>query len=142
MDLLTYLRNYEPDELVHFGGSTYCIQEHDNLKISNGKWCWFSRGIGGTSALDYLIRIKDIPFLEAVERITGQAAIQPPVFISRTKQEKPKVLLLSKANKNTDRVMNYLVGRGIDRELIDFCVQSGRLYESELVSQCGIHWAG
>ena len=24
MDLLTYLKNYEPSELVHFGGSTYC----------------------------------------------------------------------------------------------------------------------
>ena len=53
MDLLTYLRTYEPQELVHFGGSTYCTREHDSLKISNGKWCWFSRGIGGYSALDY-----------------------------------------------------------------------------------------
>ena len=56
MDLLTYLRTYEPQELVHFGGSTYCTREHDSLKISNGKWCWFSRGIGGYSALDYLIK--------------------------------------------------------------------------------------
>ena len=47
MDLLTYLRNYEPHELVHFGGNTYCTREHDSLKISNGKWYWFSRGIGG-----------------------------------------------------------------------------------------------
>ena len=46
MDLLTYLRTYEPQELVHFGGGTYCTREHDSLKISNGKWCWFSRGIG------------------------------------------------------------------------------------------------
>ena len=38
MDLLTYLRNYEPNELVHFGGNTYCTREHDSLKISNGKW--------------------------------------------------------------------------------------------------------
>ena len=36
MDLLTYLRTYEPQELVHFGGSTYCTREHDSLKISNG----------------------------------------------------------------------------------------------------------
>ena len=26
MDLLTYLRTYEPQELVHFGGSTYCTR--------------------------------------------------------------------------------------------------------------------
>ena len=26
MDLLTYLQNYEPQELVHFGGNTYCTR--------------------------------------------------------------------------------------------------------------------
>jgi hypothetical protein len=36
MDLLTYLQTYEPQELVHFGGNTYCTREHDSLKISNG----------------------------------------------------------------------------------------------------------
>ena len=56
MDLLTYLRNYEPQELVHVSGNTYCTREHDSLRISNGKWCWFSQGIGGRSALDYLIK--------------------------------------------------------------------------------------
>lgn len=58
MDLLTYLRTYEPHEMVHFGGGTYCTREHDSLKISNGKWCWFSRGFGGYSALNYLIKVK------------------------------------------------------------------------------------
>ena len=37
MDLLTYLRNYEPQELVHVSGNTYCTREHDSLRISNGK---------------------------------------------------------------------------------------------------------
>lgn len=131
MDLLTYLRNYEPQELVHYGGSTYCTREHDSLKISNGKWCWFSRGIGGTSALDYLIKVKDIPFMEAVERIMGQAAVQPPVFVSTPKQEKPKTLLLPRASRCATHAVNYLARRGIDLELIDFCIQTGRLYESE-----------
>lgn len=38
MDLLTYLRNYEPHELVKFSGNTYTTRTHDSLKISNGKW--------------------------------------------------------------------------------------------------------
>ena len=62
MDLLTYLRNYEPQELVHVSGNTYCTREHDSLRISNGKWCWFSQGIGGRSALDYLIKVKGMGF--------------------------------------------------------------------------------
>ena len=36
MDLLTYLKNYEPYELVHFSGNTYTTRTHDSLKISNG----------------------------------------------------------------------------------------------------------
>ena len=43
LDLLTYLQRYAPHELVRIGGSTYCTREHDSLKISNGKWNWFSR---------------------------------------------------------------------------------------------------
>ena len=38
MDLLTYLKNYEPHELVRFAGNTYTTRTHDSLKISNGKW--------------------------------------------------------------------------------------------------------
>ena len=29
MDLLTYLRNYEPGELVKVANGTYCTREHD-----------------------------------------------------------------------------------------------------------------
>ena len=32
MDLLTYLKNYEPYELVKFSGNTYCTRTHDSLK--------------------------------------------------------------------------------------------------------------
>lgn len=130
MDLLTYLQNYEPQELVHFGGNTYCTREHDSLKISDGKWCWFSQGIGGRSALDYLIKVKGVPFMQAVERIVGQTRAQPPVFVSGDKEQKPKTLLLPQANRSVTRVVEYLRGRGIDREIIDHCIKTGRIYES------------
>ena len=80
MDLLTYLRTYEPGELVRYSGNTYCTREHDSLKISNGKWMWWSRGIGGKSALDYLIKVKGLDFVEAVETIMGQCAVSAPVY--------------------------------------------------------------
>lgn len=67
MDLLTYLKNYEPYELVHFSGNTYTTRTHDSLKISNGKWMWWSQRTGGRSALDYLIKVRGYSFLEAVE---------------------------------------------------------------------------
>ena len=72
MDLLTYLQNYEPNELVRLSDRTYCTRTHDSLKISNGKWMWWSRGFGGYSALDYLIKVKGLGFVQAVETIVGK----------------------------------------------------------------------
>ena len=131
MDLYTYLKTYEPQELVHFGGSTYCTREHDSLKISNGKWYWFSRGIGGRSALDYLIKVKGIPFMEAVEVIVGRGAIPPPAAQPAPKVQKAKSLCLPEASRCATHAVNYLAGRGIDCDLLDFCFATGWLYESQ-----------
>lgn len=130
LDLLTYLQTFEPSELVHIGGNHYCTREHDSLKISNGKWYWFSRGFGGYNALDYLVKVKDVPFVEAVERISGVAAYTPPTTDRTEKDKKPKVLLLPKASRCATHAYNYVRSRGIDSELIDYCFQTGRIYES------------
>ena len=130
VDLLTYMKACEPDELVHISGNHYCTREHDSLKISNGKWYWFSRGFGGYNALDYLIKVKEVPFMEAVERITGQVPYQPPVVSEQHKQKQPKVVLLPKVSPGATHAFNYLRSRGLDEEIIHFCFQSGRIYES------------
>ena len=77
LDLLTYLQRFDPQELVHVSGSTYCTREHDSLKISNGKWNWFSRGIGGKTALDYLIKVQGFSFTQAVEALVGPVRPRP-----------------------------------------------------------------
>lgn len=130
MDLLTYLQTYEPHELVRFCGNVYTTRTHDSLKISNGKWCWWSRDIGGRSALDYLIKVRGMTLPEAVIQIDGQAAILPPVSSKTQIPVEPKKLLLPEKNENNVRVIAYLVGRGIHRTLIDYCIQTERLYES------------
>lgn len=130
VDLFTYLQTCEPQELVHVSGNVYCTREHDSLRISNGKWCWFSRGIGGYSALDYLIKVKEMPFTQAVETIMGNLSAAPPAFTPAPKAPKEKVLLLPQTNRNATHAIEYLHRRGIDYELIDFCIQTGRLYES------------
>ena len=119
IDLLTYLQNYEPQELVHVSGDTYCTREHDSLKISNGKWHWFSHGIGGKTALDYLIKVKDYGFVEAVETILGRAAARPPVYRRQT-DEKTYELHMPRLNENCDRVVRYLKGRGIHSTTMPF----------------------
>ena len=129
MDLLSYLQRYEPSTLKRVAGNVYCTKEHDSLKISNGKWYWWSRGFGGYSALDYLIKVKEYDFVEAVEILTGQtmADCKPP---PAPKKDKPKVLLLPPQNKDCNRVIQYLFGRGIDYQLIQECISDGTLYES------------
>lgn len=131
IDLLSYLRAYEPGNLVKVKGTTnvYCTREHDSLKISNGKWYWWSRGFGGYSALDYLIKVKEYGFMEAVEILTGQSFLdwKPPPALKKTE---PKPLLLPKKNATADRVTDYLFGRGIDYSLIQECIAEGVIYES------------
>ena len=130
MDLLTYLKNYEPYELVKFSGNTYCTRTHDSLKISNGKWIWWSRGIGGRSALDYLIKVKGYSFLEAVETIIGYTAIQAPVYEKPQPKEENKPLLLPEKCASNRVITEYLFGRGIDFEIINYCISNDLIFES------------
>lgn len=129
MDLLTYLKSYEPYELVHVSGNVYSTKTHDSLKISNGKWMWWSRGIGGKSALDYLIKVKGLPFTEAVEMLAGQTAVREPLPRPAPKMQGKK-LLLPMPNRTHTQAVSYLKSRGIDTELIELCLKTGRIYES------------
>ena len=93
IDLLTYLQNYEPDNLVSVSAGTYSTKEHDSLKISNGLWYQWSSGIGGKSALDYLIKVRGLSLEEAVQNILGYTEAQPPTYTQSKSEHKPKVLL-------------------------------------------------
>lgn len=132
IDLLTYLQTYEPQELVHFSGHTYCTKTHDSLKISNGKWCWWSRGIGGTSALDYLIKVRGLSFTDAMQVLVDHTGALPIRSFSPPEPAAPKQLVLPKPNRYADHAVWYLEGRGIDDELIDFCFHTGRVYEADV----------
>lgn len=129
MDLLTYLQHYEPNELVRFSGNTYTTKTHDSLKISNGKWMWWSQGIGGYNALDYLVKVKGYSFLEAVETIMG-GRVSLPTEYCRPQKEKPKELRLPSKSQSTDVITEYLFGRGIDIEIIQFCIRNELIFES------------
>ena len=129
MDLLTYLQNYEPSELVKVANGTYCTREHDSLKISNGKWFWFSRQIGGVSALDYLIRVKGYSLPTAVETILGRAVSKPPVSYKQKDKAQRQLLLPPRSTTNAN-VTRYLRSRGVHPVILDFCYRNDLLYES------------
>lgn len=149
IDLLTYLKHYEPSELVELGNNVYSTKTHDSLKISNGRWMWWSRGIGGWSALDYLIKVKGYSFLEAVETIAGDEGVFPVAFAKKkgkpkennssfnnpsnwsATEQKPKELNLPDRNHNENRIIKYLKERGIDASIITDCIKNGLVYESK-----------
>lgn len=123
IDLLTYLKNCEPHELVRISGNNYTTRTHDSLKISNGKWMWWSQRIGGYNALDYLVKVKGISFVEAVETLMGKAAVMPTLTVRQKQEEKPKVLLLPEKSKTTDKIRDYLFNRGIDGAITEECIE-------------------
>ena len=139
IDLLTYLQTYEPTELVHVRGNTYCTREHDSLKISNGKWMWWSRGFGGSSALDYLIKVKGMQFMDAMKILTAdnELALNNAPVLGESRQNKGtrKLLLPEKSETNLE-VIRYLSSRGIDRDIIKECIEEGLLYESLPYHNC------
>ena len=128
MDLLTYLTYHEPGNLKHVSGDVYCTREHDSLIINNGKWCWFSQGIGGKGALDYLINVKGLPFRDAVERING--SITEPLPVVRRIETPPKEFVMPEVNAEPVHVIRYLKNRGIDPEIIKWCIDHKLIFET------------
>ena len=128
MDLLTYLRLYEPENLIHVGANVYSTRDHDSLKISNGKWMWWSREFGGASALDYLIKVKGISFPDAMAILTGRKENFPSSFSFSGSNKKPGRLLLPEKSESVREITAYLSKRGIARNIIEILIEDGLLY--------------
>ena len=131
VDLLTYLKNYEPNELIEVCRGTYTTRTHDSLKISNGLWYWFTKGIGGKSAIDYLIKVRNLSFINAVQTVMGNIKIQAPISYKQKEKSSEKRLKIPLKATTNDRAINYLLSRGIDKEIIKYCIENNLLYEEE-----------
>ena len=131
VDLLTYLQEREPDELVRISPGVYCTKEHDSLKISNGKWFWWSRGLGGRSALDFLVKVRDMAFLDAVEHLRADrpavARASPPAHAAAPASAPRPAFRLPRRCADDD-AMRYLESRGISRSLLKGLVDAGGVY--------------
>ena len=139
IDLLTYLQTQEPTELVKLKGDTYCTREHDSLKISKGKWYWWSRGFGGKSALDYLIKVKGLSFTDAMKRLTEEKSdlhITDKKICRKTESDADRRLLLPERSGTNEKITKYLASRGISKDLIEACFRKGVLFESLPYHNC------
>ena len=135
-DLLSYLQTYEPGELKKAGPHEYCTVTHDSLKISNGKWHWTTRGFGGKTALDYLIKVRGMEFVEAVRTLNdGRAAPSLSQPVTRP-PEQPRAFVLPEGNRCATAAVSYLQRRGIDSEIISRCIRAGIFFESRKYHNC------
>lgn len=143
IDLLSYLQERDPEELVKIGPNAYATKTHDSLKISNGKWYWWSRGFGGRSALDYLIKVRDMPFIDAVNCLAGHfTAPVPERSFAEKPTSKPKRLVLPPMHSDASAAIAYLESRGISRSVIDHCIETGIVYESRRGNLINIVFVG
>lgn len=129
IDLFSYLSSCNPGELVRCGSNIYCTKTHDSLKISNGKWFWWSRGIGGRSALDYLIFVCGMDFFAATMMLIGKQPIIPhPKTTSNTvvydRIRLPQYTFLCR------NVRPYLISRGISDAIISEFIAQKKVAES------------
>ena len=81
MTAIEFLRRYRADDLVKSSArGEFELKSHDSFKI-NGEsslWHWKSRGIGGKSALDYLVHVEGCSFVEAVRLLCDEQPVFTP----------------------------------------------------------------
>lgn len=130
VDLLTYFKRYNPNELVKVCEGTYKGKTHDSLIISNGLWYRFSTNDGGKSAIDYLIKVEGLTLQEAVKRVLKEEITDYKYEPTLEKKESKEVVIPKKSNTNKE-VIEYLINRGIDEEIINYCIEKGLIYQED-----------
>lgn len=130
MTAIEYLRRYEPNRLKKSSArNEWELIDHDSFKINGitSKWHWKSRDIGGTSALNFLVKVEGMTFPEAVRLLSGE---NPSYIPPERPVREQKLLVLPDRNENSRRILEYLSGRGISERAIRYCLRLGILYES------------
>lgn len=130
MDLLTYLMNFNPSELVKITEDTYSTKTHDSLIISNNLWHRFSTNEGGKTALDYLIKVEGYTLQEAARIILNNQNIEIKK-VPKVENKVIKSIVIPTRNSNNDKAIEYLINRGIDEEIVKYCIDNKLLYQEQ-----------
>lgn len=132
VDVLEFLksRGYEFKKC----GNEYHMKEHDSFVVSNNKWCWNSRGIGG-SAIGFLTKVEKMNIVDAVLLLCGEQYGEirksTGIFNPNSKPSNPKNLIIPNANSTARHAFAYLSKtRLIDKDIISDLMKKGLIYES------------
>ena len=129
LDILTYFKNYDPNELVKEGENDYVLNSHNSLHIKGGKWSYPMYNLFGTSALDYLIKVEKYSFLDACNTILDLMKMNQPVKYF----EKPKNLKefkLPEKNDNNEDIKKFLMeDKKIEEAVLQSFFSQGMIYQ-------------
>ena len=129
-DIIAFLEKYHGFAFAHRSGAYRC-QQHKSLAVKADRlsFYWHSKGVGGFGALDYLVKVENMPFREAVEVITGATPLTAPA--RRVTTEPPtKTLILPEKAGVPLKLYDYLcIKRGIDSDIVNLLIQKEMLYE-------------
>jgi hypothetical protein len=136
-DMVAFLEKYNGFTFAHRGGEYRC-EQHPSLAVKHDRlsWYWHSKGVGGHGVLDYLTKIDNMPFRQAVESVCGISSptAPPPLRVNLTRQEAepPKVLVLPEKKGIPLRLYDYLCKkRGIHGDIVNTLIQEEKLYEDK-----------
>lgn len=137
MDLLDYMRQ-RGYSLIQSASNEYRLQEHDSLVISNNKWKWFSRDIGGDT-LDFVTKYEGKGFKEAMEILIGEKS-QGKVQEYKNNIIETEIKEISELPEKADnykRLFAYLSKtRRIDPSIIQDMINDDKLYQEKEHNNC------
>ena len=128
MDLLTYLKNFNPSELVKITSDTYSTKTHDSMRIDDKLWHRFSTNDGGNSALDYLIKVEGYKLQDAARIILNHQNIELKE-VPKKENKVLKQIVIPTKNSDNKIAIEYLINRGIDEDIVKFCIDNKLLYQ-------------
>ena len=124
VDVLDYVLKYEAETVKRVGNS-YRRKDHPSIEINTGKWRWYSQGLYGKTALDYLTNVQGYALVDAVCLLLGERpqerSVRTVLTASMPQYKPPPERLpfsLPVRHKDNNRIIAYLQSRDIDRNLI------------------------
>lgn len=127
-DMIAFLGKHCGYTFTTHRGSYRCKQ-HPSLAVKNDRlsWYWHSKGVGGFGSIDFLMRIENVSFREAVETVTG---INPVTREPQKDAPPPITLFLPEKTGIPIRLYDYLCKkRGIYSGIVNALMHEGKLYE-------------
>lgn len=130
-DMVEFLERHKGYKFKQISNN-YRVKQHPSFAIASDRlaWYWHSQGIGGYGAIDYLMKIDNYEFKDAIStlsRVSIPIQNYQPIYI-----DKPKELILPPKSTSLQRVYYYLCElRCLSENIIRELVKQNMIYQDK-----------